>query len=611
MGYQTLRQCVEDLEKHQMLLRVKEPVSPYLEMAQIHRRVHQAQGPAILFENVKGSKFPCVSNLFGTYQRSLFILRQEFQYVKDLFQVKADPSRAIKEAWKYWRLPWTLVKGLPKRVASGPIMQHETTVSQLPQITSWPNDGGPFILLPLVYSEDPKNPGVMGSNIGMYRVQLGGNQYQADREVGLHYQIKRDIGRHHTHAREKGQKLPVSVIVGGPPAWILSAVMYLPEQFSEACFAGLLAGRRFAYIRSGAHVIPAEADFCILGEVDTGATKPEGPFGDHLGYYSLTHEFPFLKVTKVLHRPNAIWPFTVVGRPPQEDSSFGRLVQELARPVIPREIPGVKAVHAVDAAGVHPLLLAIGKERYAPYQRKRRPQELLTLASALLGYGPCSLAKYLMIVCESDNRELNVHDTQAYFIHLLERIDFKRDLHFSTCTTMDTLDYSGGALNQGSKVVLAAHGNKRRDLAREISQSLAIASDYQNPQLVLPGIMSMSTKAFSSYAEDDIKKLVSDQHLGLSLTKIGIALVVICDDSSFVARSIDNFLWVVFTRSNPSHDIHGFGQFTKFKHWGCEGPLVIDARMKPHLAPALEDDPEITKRVDKLFCSNGSLHGLG
>ena len=303
--------------------------------------------------------------------------------------------------------------------ARGPILAHQTTVRQLPQLACWPRDGGAFVTLPQVYTEDVDRPGWRHSNLGMYRVQLSGNQYEPDREVGLHYQIHRGIGVHHAAALRRGVPFRVNVFVGGPPALTLAAVMPLPEGMPELAFAGALGGRRIAAghadwrrptSASAALPIPAEADFCIIGTVDPQRLLPEGPFGDHLGYYSLAHDFPVLNVERVYHRPGAIWPFTVVGRPPQEDTCFGEIIHELTGPIIPTVVPGVHAVHAVDAAGVHPLLLAIGSERYVPYARERRPQELLTCANAILGQGQLSLAKYLLIVAQEDDPDLDIHD---------------------------------------------------------------------------------------------------------------------------------------------------------------------------------------------------------
>jgi 4-hydroxy-3-polyprenylbenzoate decarboxylase len=498
---------------------------------------------------------------------------------------------------------------LPKKSRFGSaVLKNEIAVSDLPQIKCWPNDGGAFVTLPLVYSEDIDKPGIMNSNLGMYRIQLSGNEYVKDKEIGLHYQLHRGIGVHQTKTNKKNIPLKVSVFVGGPPSLTLGAVMPLPEGMSELTFAGALGNRSIRYTYQDGFAIASDADFVITGDVYPNENKPEGPFGDHFGYYSLKHSFPLMRVHKVYHRNNAIWPFTVVGRPPQEDTAFGALIHELAGGALPNEIQGLKEVNAVDAAGVHPLLLAIGSERYTPYNNIRKPQEILTIANHILGKGQLSLAKYLFIVAGEDNPKLHAHNIQSYFSHLLERIDFTRDLHFYTRTTIDTLDYSGTDLNAGSKVVFAAAGNPIRQLGADIS-NLKLPDEFKNPQLVMPGIIAIELSSFTNYdaAKKQLNNLTVAQ-FGDSITQL--PLIIICDDANFVAQTLNNFLWVTFTRSNPSHDIYGIDSFTENKHWGCNSSLIIDARIKPHHAPPLIKDPAIEKLVDSLGEKGKSLYGI-
>ncbi|WP_165249823.1 UbiD family decarboxylase [Paludisphaera soli] len=608
MGYRSLAECVQDLRNTGQLIVVDEEVDPHLEVAAIQRRVYQAGGPAILFSRVKGTPFPMVGNLFGTIERARFLFRDTLESVRRLVELKVDPSVAMKRPWRYRGLPLTALRLLPRKVRRGPILAHQTTLSQLPALQSWPDDGGPFVTLPLVYSEDPDRPGLAKSNLGMYRVQIAGNSYERDREVGLHYQIHRGIGVHHAAAIRRGEPLRVNVVVGGPPALTVAAVMPLPEGLPELAFAGALGGRRVTMVApEGRLAMPAEADFVISGVVDPDARKPEGPFGDHLGYYSLAHDFPFLRVDRVYHREGAIWPFTSVGRPPQEDTSFGELIHDLTGPLIPTVIPGLHAVHAVDAAGVHPLLLAIASERYVPYAEVRRPQEILTVANAVLGQGQLSLAKYLLIVAREDDPGLDIHDIGAFLGHLLERIDWRTDLHFQTQTTMDTLDYSGHGLNQGSKVVMAAAGPKRRELPRELPPGLGLPEGFRDLRLVRPGILAVAGPKFDP---DATRIEAFADSFGPDDPIRAFPLIVVVDDAEFTARTLNNFLWVVFTRSNPAADVHGLGAFTRDKHWGCTGPLVIDARIKPHHAPPLIDDPETERRVDRLAAPGRPLFGV-
>jgi len=611
MGYRTLAACIDDLEKHGQLRRIDIEIDPHLEAGMLQRRVYRAGGPALLFTRVKGSAFPLLGNLFGTLERTRFIFRDTLRGIEQLVACKLDPRAVFKAPWRYAGLPLHAKNLLPRRLKDGPVLAHRTRLGDLPQLVSWPDDGGAFVTLPQVYTEDPRRPGWRHSNLGMYRVQISGNQYQADREAGLHYQIHRGIGVHHRAAQEAGRPLRVNVFVGGPPSLTLAAVMPLPEGMPELAFAGLLGGHRIGLVSdAGGLPIPAEADFCISGTIDPTRTLPEGPFGDHLGYYSLAHDFPVLQVDQVYHRPGAVWPFTTVGRPPQEDTSFGAFIHELTGALIPDVLPGVRGVHAVDAAGVHPLLLAIGSERYTPYQPLDGPQELLTQANAILGQGQLSLAKYLLIAAENDAPGLDLHDIAGFLRHLLERADWRRDLHFQTRTTIDTLDYSGSGLNRGSKLVVAVAGPPLRRLASELPVDLRLPDGFGDPALALPGVLAVRAPAWRAEAHGEDPALRSFCAELEARVPAGIALVVLVDDSVFTAASLDNFLWTVFTRSDPALDIDGVGAACAGKHWGCSGPLVIDARRKSHHAPPLEEDPQLVRRVEELAAPGGPLHGL-
>ncbi|NHN31702.1 UbiD family decarboxylase [Paenibacillus agricola] len=607
--YRNLEDCLIDLEKHGHLVRIQEEVDPYLEMAAIHMKVYEAGGPALLFERVKGSKFRAVSNLFGTIERSKFIFRHTWAAVQSVMALRGDPIQALKNPFKHVSTGLSAWKALPlKKSASQPAAAQEIQISDLPLIQHWPMDGGAFITLPQVYTEDPAKPGIMNSNLGMYRVQLSGNEYELNQEIGLHYQIHRGIGVHQDQANKQGMPLKVSCFVGGPPAHTLSAVMPLPEGLSELTFAGLLAGRRFRYSYIDGFCISNDADFVITGEIHAGETKPEGPFGDHLGYYSLTHPFPLMRVHKVYAKPNAIWPFTVVGRPPQEDTAFGELIHELTGDAIKQEIPGVKEVHAVDAAGVHPLLFAIGSERYTPYQQVKQPTEMLTIANRILGTGQLSLAKYLFITAE-EQQPLSTHHEVDFLAYILERIDLRRDLHFYTNTTIDTLDYSGTGLNSGSKVVFAAYGDKKRELCIEVPDALKALRGFEPACLVMPGIVAIQGPAFTSYAQAQLELQGLCEAIQAKGSMPSCPMVILCDDSPFISATMKNFFWATFTRSNPSHDIYGVNSRYESKHWACDN-VVIDARIKPHQAPPLIPDPTVEKNIERLFAKGASLGGL-
>lgn len=587
-NYTCMRDVAHDLEQHGMLQRITHEVDPNLEMAKITRDTFDSGGPALLFEKVKGSPFQAISNIYGTFDRTAFLFRGTLERVKKVIELKRDPMLLLRHPLRYASAPLTALTALPMKSWFGvPVTYGETTIDQLPQVKSWPMDGGAFVTLPQVYTEDPDTPGPMHANVGMYRIQLSGNEYIPNEEIGLHYQLHRGIGVHHTKYLQSDKPFRCSVFVGGLPSHAFAAIMPLPEGLSELTFGGMMGGRRFRYTYRDGHFLSSDADFVITGEIIKGVTKPEGPFGDHLGYYSLTHEFPVMKVHKVYHRKDPLWHFSVVGRPPQEDSSFGWLIHQLVAPLTSQEFPGVKEIHAVDAAGVHPLLLAIGHERYMPF-RERRPEEILTIASRILGSGQTSLAKFLVIAASDDDPDLHTHDIPRFFKHVLERIDWSRDLHFHTRTTIDTLDYSGSGWNEGSKVVMACRGEQLRTLTTTLPDGFSLPDGMNEPQFALPGILAVKAPKYENQAiaTQQVENLC--KHLErFDLPEVPLILVV--DDSVFTAQTLNNFLWVTFTRANPSHDIFGVRSFTEFKHWGCRGPLVIDARKKPHHAPELVD----------------------
>jgi 4-hydroxy-3-polyprenylbenzoate decarboxylase len=629
MGFRSLAACVAALRAEGQLVEIDHPVDPRLEIAEIQRRLFRSGGPAVLFTRPAGSAFPILVNLYGTQRRIERIFSDTLDRVKRLVELKVDPGAAVRRPWRYARAPLDALAMLPRTARTGPVLARNLPLSRLPQVVCWPGDGGPFVTLPAVYTEHPDHPGTARSNLGMYRVQLAGNDYAPDLEAGLHYQIHRGIGVHHAAALARGEPLRVAIFVGGSPAMAVSAVMPLPEGLPELTFAGVLAGHRIPMIpRPGRPAIYADADFVIEGIVRPGVTKPEGPFGDHLGYYARKHDFPVLEVDAVWHREGAIWPITVVGRPPQEDTLFGWLVHELTGPVIPTVLPGVSSVHAVDASGVHPLLLAVGSERYQPWRDAGRPAELLTQASAILGQGQLSLAKYLCIVDGREAPGLDAHDVRTFLTHLLARADWTRDCHFHTETTIDTLDYSGSGLNAGSKLVVAARGPAIRDLPRELPADTRLPDGFRNPRLCLPGVVAVEGPRIeprprldagdddATWAAAATAPWAADAERFCGAIDAGhplraLSLVVIVDDADFAAATLENFLWVTFTRSNPAADVHGVEAFTRQKHWGCRGPLVIDARLKPHHAPPVEEDPAITARVDALCRRDGPLGGLG
>lgn len=608
MGYRTLGDCVRDLERHGQLLRIDAEIDPYLEMAYVQRRAFRAGSPALLFTRPRGCRFPMLANLFGTKERANFIFRDALERVGAVFTARADIAAAMRKPWRAFGMLPGLWHMRPRRLRSpAPVLEHACRLADIPPLVSWPQDGGPFITLPLVYSEDPDRPG--SANLGMYRIQLAGDSYGAN-EIGLHYQLQRGIGAHHARALARGERLPVNVHVGGPPALALAAVMPLPPGMSELVFAGLLGARRME-LAAGRHLpVLAQCDFVIQGRIMPGL-RPEGPFGDHLGYYSLRHNFPAIAVEAVSHRSDAIWPFTSVGRPPQEDTVFGDLIHELTAPMVGNVFEGIREVHAVDAAGVHPLLLAIGSERYTPYEAARRPRELLTLAMHLLGTTQTALAKFVLIMAAEDAPGLTCRDVPAFFRHMLERTDFGVDLHFFTRSACDTLDYTGYGLHEGSRLIWTAAGEPVRTLGTELPGLPDLPPGFSEAALVMPGVVAVSGPPHAAGRTDSDQAAAAFAACFEGWRHAGaFPLIVIADDARFCAASLENFLWTVFTRADPARDIYGPGASFRLKHWSCNAPLIIDGRLKGYQAAPLEDDPQVVARVEALAVKGAPLHGI-
>lgn len=626
--YKSLEQALLDLEKAGMLKRIHAEVDPHLEMAEIARENFRQGGPALLFEHVKGSKFRAACNIFGSDERFNFLFRDGFEQTKTAIQFKSNPVEFFRRPSpaKFWKALQAGISSMPMR--SGSISDfEECSLSDLPQLVSWPLDGGAFITLPQVATRPSENANILQTNVGMYRIQISGNDYIPNEECGLHYQIKRDIARHHQKALEEGRPLKVSIFIGGPPSHTFAAVMPMPENLSELLFAGMLGNRRFRYFEHDGYLVSSDADFCILGELEPGL-KPEGPFGDHIGYYSGKHDFPCMRVQKVLCKKNAIFPFTVVGRPPQEDTLFGKFIHKITEPMVPASLPGVYGIHAVDDAGVHPLCLALGSEAFRPYatSEEREPMELLKTANALLGFNQASLTKYLLIAAKEDAAGLDVNDVPAFFTHVLERIHFDRDLHFQTATTIDTLDYTGTSLNHGSKVVIAAAGAKCRELRNNPSdlESLTLPQGFKVAAIVMPGILMIegpATLAPNETADkSDNEKPATFAELKASLAHWEFRenypwISIIDEGAARLAANIEtstnyiisDFLWLTFTRSDPAQDIYGLDETVEEKHWKCSAPMIIDARIKPHHQKQLTVPAEITAKAKQILKDAGVL----
>ncbi len=574
--HKNLRTFIELLRRENDLIEIEAEVDPYLELAEIHRRIIEEQGKALLFKNVKNSKFPVVTNLFGTAKRiDLGFGKKPQELVRkavEMVEVLLPPKP--KELWNYKNLALTALKLGTKKVSRAPVLevsQNPVNLAELPILTTWQEDGGAFITLPLVYTESPSSG---KHNLGMYRIQRHDAQ-----TTGIHWQIHKGGGFHYFEAEEKNYPLPVTIFLGGAPAMILSAIAPLPEDVPELVLASVLADGKIETVESplkNHHRLIAEAEFAICGRVPPNIRKPEGPFGDHYGYYSLEHDYPILNVEAVFHRRDAIYPATVVGKPRQEDFFIGDYLQELLSPLFPLVMPAVKDLWSYGETGFHSLAAAVVKERYA--------REALGAGFRILGEGQLSLTKFLMLT----DKPQNLRDFKSLFEYILARVDWESDFFIFDRTAFDTLDYASGKVNHGSKAMLVGVGDAKRDLQREFRGELP--NGIKRAEVFCGGCLVLEGNTYEE-EKDQADRIAKSGKFD------DFQIVVLHDDADF-ALSTEKFLWATWTRFNPSTDIFAKEISIRNNHIVYRVPVVIDARMKPWYPKEVEPREDIVKLVD-------------
>ncbi len=573
-----LRSFLDQLRRDRDLVTVEAEVDPRLEAAEIHRRVIAAGGPALFFARVKGADFPLVTNLFGTARRAeLAFGRRPMRLVKrlvELAETLMPPTPA-----KLWGARDVLGQALRvglRRGRAGPVTEVTTSdvrLDRLPVLTCWPEDGGPFITLPLVYTEHPDGK---GSNLGMYRLHV-----HDPRTTGMHWQIGKGGGFHYAVAEARGEALPAAVFLGGPPALILAAIAPLPENVPELMLASLLQGERLR-LTPGPGPLPlaAHAEIALVGQVPPRERRPEGPFGDHYGYYSLRHDYPVLQVEHLCRRRDAIYPATVVGKPRQEDFFIGDLLQQLLSPLFPLVMPAVESLWSYGETGYHSLAAAVVKQRYA--------REAMASAFRILGEGQLSLTKFLLLT----DQAVDLHDFRKTLEHVLARTNPETDLYVLSNLSMDTLDYTGPAVNLGSKGVWLGLGDPVRELPREFRPATAPPSEVTDVRVFCGGCLVVGGPP---YAGDGDKASRLAAHPAFR----GWPLLVLTDEPKRAAASPMNFLWTTFTRFEPAADIHAAATRVVRHHLVHEPPVVIDARRKPSFPKELSCDPDTAATVSR------------
>ncbi len=555
----SLRTFLDVLRRENEIINIDSEVDPNLEAAEIHRRVIESGGPALLFNRVKGSRYPVVTNLFGTARRiDLAFGSKPERIVRELVEVAEvllPPQPA--QLWKRRSLAGELLRLGTKNTTRSPVtqvMDQPAKLDELPVLTTWQEDGGPFITLPLVYTE---NPVTKKHNLGIYRMQV----YDSH-TTGLHWQIQKGGGFHYNEAERLDQPLPVTVFLGGPPALILAAIAPLPEDVPELVLASLLNGQKLKMTRNplgGPHRLAAEAEFALVGHAPAKKRRLEGPFGDHYGYYSLEHEYPVFEVDAIFHRRDAIYPATVVGKPRQEDFFIGDYLQQLLSPLFPLVMPGVRDLWTYGETGFHSLCAAVVRDRYV--------REALVSGFRILGEGQLSLTKFLLLT----DTPQDLHDFPRLLELVLARFNPKTDLFVFSNVSMDTLDYTSGKVNEGSKAIMLGLGDAKRDLPREFRGDPP--RDVRRVEVFCAGCLVLEG---SSYADDpeQASRLAKDP----AFTEW--PLIVLHDDAS-VARSTPDFLWSTWTRFEPAADIYAAQTEVIRHHLSYSGPILIDARLKP------------------------------
>lgn len=574
------REFIDILKNENELLIVDEEIDPIEEIAEFQRRIVARKGPAILFTKVKGSKFSVATNLYGSMRRIEIAFGKKplsfFKEVAHAMETLLPPT--FSKLWSFKDLGFQALKVGTKKERRPKVLESQINplnLEELPALKSWPKDGGRFITLPLVYTESPISK---KGNLGMYRIQL-----HSRNTTGMHFQIHRGIGFHYFEAEKLNQSLPAHIYVGGPPAMTIAAIAPLPEEISELLIASLLLGERLKISKnkSISHLpIVSDSDFLIVGDIPPFIRHPEGPFGDHYGYYALQHDYPIFKAHRVYHRKDAIWPATVVGRPPQEDHYIAEYLQELLSPMFPIVMPKVVSVWAYEESGVHSLAAAVVKERYH--------REAFTAAFRILGEGHLSLSKCLLVT----DQNVNLKDFRKTFVTTLERMNLEKDLHIFNHISQDTLDYTGPEVNKGSKLLLIGTGDIKNKLCNEFNGRIK-SNLFNNPRIFCPGVLVISGPKYSEIKNaSDI--LLKDKSIK------DFMFVFIVDNSIDATKSSEDFIWHIFTRFEPASDIYGKIEVNK-NHISFSAPVIIDCRIKPWYPENVEPSLEIINEIDEKF----------
>jgi 4-hydroxy-3-polyprenylbenzoate decarboxylase len=417
MPYKDLREFIRVLEKKGLLTRITAEVDPVLEIAEINDRIVKKVGPALLFENPKNSKFPCVVNLFGSYERMKLALEVEgLDEIGRRMLEFLEPEIPTNFIEKLKALPKLkrLADFLPKYINSGPckevIFKGNVSLNVFPVLKTWPADGGKFITLPMVFTKDPES-GIR--NCGMYRMQV-----YDEKTTGMHWHMHKDGAKHYRNAERNGKRLDVAVAIGSDPAVMYSSTAPLPEGVDEMLFAGFLRGSPVELIKCETVEleVPANSEIVLEGYCEPLERRVEGPFGDHTGYYSLQDDFPVFHITCITHRKDAIYPATIVGKPPMEDCYIAKATERIFLPLIQKQFPEIVDINLPMEGVFHNIAIVSIDKRYPGHARR--------VMYALWGMGQISFTKMIVVV----DKEVDVQNPGEVIWKIGNNVDPKRDV---------------------------------------------------------------------------------------------------------------------------------------------------------------------------------------
>jgi len=583
MPYSDLRSYLNALEKEGELHYVKAEVDPELEITEIATRIVKEKGPALLFENVQGSPYPVVINMLASPKRIEMALGRPpgalGEEIKHFMERLSPPS--VGAFWEHRGFMHRLLSFRLAKARKKPcqeIIDQPPDLSTLPVLKCWPRDGGRFLTLPMIYTQDPDTG---HKNLGMYRIQIFNKN-----TTGMHWQIQKGGAFHYDQAEQRREPLEAAILLGGDPTMILCAAMPLPDGMDELMFSGLLRHQatRMMDAKTINLRVPANAEFIIEGVVHPTERAMEGPFGDHLGHYSEAAEFPVFHVQALTHRRNPIYPATVVGIPPQEDCYMVDAIQEILLPFVKITHSGVHDLWAYSEAGFHNLLVAAVRRRYE--------MEPIRIALGMLGEGQVTLTKCMVLV----DPGVNVRDPLAVLKAISRNFRSETDYLMISQGPLDTLDFTSGKMNVGGKMIVDATSKRPAPevvpFREDVHHLCPEALDWRVLEDALL-VVKVKAKGYEIVAR--LVRQLENSDLKL------IAAV----DENINLDNITELMWAIMIRFDVVQDI----VFSRMELRGSApaygGVMGIDATMKPGYSAILEMDPDIVERVNRRWHEYG------